>query len=77
MARPDKTAHHDGAARIDRAAHTQKTKGVDPTWPAHAPGEHPVTELVAAVQGSLSPYGDTTFPLAKTPYEHPVTVINR
>lgn len=58
-------------------ARSEKTKGIDPTWPAHEPGEHAVTELVAAVQASLSPYGDVTFPLKKTPYEHPVTVINR
>ncbi len=83
MARSEKTARLDRAARTQRAAHTQRaartqrTKGIEPTWPVHGPGEHVVTELVAAVQGSLSPYGDTTFPLEKTPYEHPVTVINR
>lgn len=71
MARPDKTA------RPDKSAQPERSKGIDPTWPAHAPGDHPVTELVAAVQGSLSPYGDTAFPLTKTSYQHPVTVINR
>lgn len=53
------------------------TKGLEPTWPKTENGEHPVTELVADVQGSLSPYGDTQLPVHKTPYEHPVTVINR
>lgn len=54
---------------------------VDPQWPAdpadHA--NHPVTELVADRQGSLSPFGEITFPLPaeELPYVHPVTVINR
>lgn len=64
-------------ASPDKTAQPARHKGIDPTWPAHAPGDHPVTELVASVQASLSPYGDTTFPLRKTSYQHPVTVINR
>jgi hypothetical protein len=49
---------------------------VDPTWPE---GDHPVTELAADLQGSLSPFGELEFPLAaeELPYVHPVTVINR
>lgn len=54
-----------------------KRSGMEPTWPKLADGQHAVTELVAAVQGSLSPYGDTELPLRKTAYQHPVTVINR
>ena len=50
---------------------------IDPTWPHLPEGEHPVTELAAPVQGSLSPFGDLEFPLEQVPYEHPVTEINR
>jgi hypothetical protein len=52
----------------------------DPTWPGDPTrDEHPVTELAADRQGSLSPFGDITFPLPddKVTYVHPVTVINR
>lgn len=56
---------------------SQKPSGMEPTWPELADGQHAVTELVAAVQGSLSPYGETQFPLRRTVYQHPVTVINR
>jgi hypothetical protein len=58
-------------------ARSKKTKGTDPTWPESESGEHPVTELVADRQGSLSPFGETTFPLEDNPYVHPVTVISR
>lgn len=58
-------------------SHSERPKGMEPTWPELADGEHAVTELVAPVQGSLSPYGDTEFPVRKTNYQHPVTVINR
>ncbi len=58
-------------------ASSRRTKGTEPTWPEHGPDDHPVTELVADRQGSLSPFGDLTFPLEKTPYRHPNTVINR
>ena len=51
---------------------------VDPTWPGSA-GDHPVGEIVSDRQGSLSPFGDESFPVpAETlQYKHPVTVINR
>lgn len=50
----------------------------DPRWP-QVDGGHPVTELMAPTQGSLSPYGETPFPLPadQLDYEHPVTEINR
>jgi hypothetical protein len=50
---------------------------VDPTWPDMSDGSHPVSELAAATQGSMSPFGDLEFPLPEVPYEHPVTEINR
>ncbi|MBV9920695.1 MAG: hypothetical protein JOY78_07585 [Pseudonocardia sp.] len=50
---------------------------VDPTWPDLPDGEHPISELAADRQGSLSPFGDIEFPLDEVPYEHPHTVINR
>jgi hypothetical protein len=50
---------------------------IDPTWQEGPDGEHPVTELTSATQGSLSPFGDVEFPLDAVPYEHPVTKINR
>jgi hypothetical protein len=52
----------------------------DPSWPVDVTrGEHAVTELVSDRQGSLSPFGEVTFPLPedKIPYVHPVTHINR
>jgi hypothetical protein len=49
----------------------------DPGWPEVPDGEHPVTELTADVQGSLSPFGDTEFPLDDVPYVHPTTEVNR
>ena len=52
----------------------------DPTWPVDVSrGEHAVTELAADRQGSLSPFGEITFPLPEdeVPYVHPVTEINR
>lgn len=51
-------------------------KRVDPEWPTV---DHPVSELASDRQGSLSPFGDVTFPLPaeNLPYEHPVTVINK
>lgn len=57
----------------------KRTKGTDPTWPEHGPDDHPVTELVADMQGSLSPFGDLVFPLDpdELPYVHPQTAINR
>jgi hypothetical protein len=49
----------------------------DPAWPQLPDGEHPVTELTTAVQGSLSPFGEIEFPLEEVPYVHPVTRVNR
>ncbi|HWE88490.1 MAG TPA: hypothetical protein VG317_03385 [Pseudonocardiaceae bacterium] len=57
-----------------------KSRRVDPHWPAgEGDHDHPVTELAADRQGSLSPFGELTFPLpAETlPYTHPETVINK
>jgi hypothetical protein len=50
---------------------------IDPTWPQQPDGGHPVSELAASVQGSLSPFGDVEFPLDEVPYVHPVTEINK
>jgi hypothetical protein len=53
---------------------------IDPSWPVHgADDAHPVSELAADRQGSLSPFGEVEFPLPpeQLPYQHPVTVINR
>lgn len=50
---------------------------IDPAWPHLPDGEHPVTELTGSMQGSMSPFGDTEFPVDSVPYEHPVTEINR
>ncbi len=50
---------------------------IDPSWPHVPDGGHPVSELAAPVQASLSPFGDLEFPLDSVPYEHPVTEINR
>jgi hypothetical protein len=50
---------------------------IDPTWPKLPEGAHPVSELAAPTQGSLSPFGDVEFPLDEVDYEHPVTEINR
>lgn len=53
---------------------------VDPSWPSGATAhEDPVSELTADRQGSLSPFGDESFPVPaeNLPYTHPVTVINR
>ena len=50
---------------------------LDPTWP-EIPGEaHPVSELTADMQGSLSPFGDVEFPQESVPYVQHVTEINR
>ncbi len=41
--------------------------------------DHPVSELLASIQGALSPSGEVTFPCPRTqvPYQHPHTEINR
>jgi hypothetical protein len=54
-----------------------RTHRIDPSWPDLPDGEHPVTELAAPVQGSLSPFGDVQFPVEEVPYVHPVTEINK
>jgi hypothetical protein len=59
------------------AAKNNREDRTDPTWPRLPEGAHPVTELVSPIQGALSPFGDTTFPLDRTSYEHPVTEINK
>jgi hypothetical protein len=57
----------------------KRTKGTDPTWPEPSAGEMVVSELVTDRQGSLSPFGEVTFPVpaGSLPYQHPVTVVNR
>lgn len=57
----------------------KRSKGVDPTWPEVADGEHVLTEFTASVAGAMSPFGDIEFPLdaSELPYQHPTTVINR
>ncbi|MBA8826711.1 hypothetical protein FHX42_004090 [Saccharopolyspora lacisalsi] len=52
---------------------------VDPTWPEAPDGKSPVSELASDRQGSLSPFGDLTFPMPQdsVSYEHPVTEINK
>ncbi|HWC80812.1 MAG TPA: hypothetical protein VG756_12715 [Pseudonocardiaceae bacterium] len=55
---------------------TKSSRRVDPDWPG---GDHPVTELASDRQGSLSPFGELSFPLPpdQVPYVHPETVINK
>ena len=58
----------------------QKTRYVDPGWPAvNGEDDHPISELAADRTGALSPFGELTFPLPseELPYTHPVTVVNR
>jgi hypothetical protein len=58
----------------------QKTRYVDPGWPAtDGEGDHAISELAADRTGALSPYGDLTFPLPadEVPYTHPITVVNK
>jgi hypothetical protein len=57
-----------------------KSDRIDPEWPSGATdGEHPISELAADRQGSLSPFGDEAFPVPaeRLQYVHPVTEINR
>lgn len=54
----------------------RKNTRIDPTWPEAPDGDHPVSEVASGMQGALSPFGDTTFPLESVPYEHPETEIN-
>ena len=61
------------------ARSAKKVSGVDPEWPRVAEGDHAVSEFTSDMQGGLSPFGESTFPVPKgtLPYQHPVTVINR
>lgn len=63
----------------DKSESDKRAKGIDPTWPQVAEGEHALSEFTADRQGSLSPFGDLEFPRdpAELPYTHPTTVINR
>lgn len=61
-------------------AKAAKSDRIDPEWVGDdAEGQHPVSELVADRQGSLSPFGELTFPLPaeQLGYQHPTTEINR
>ncbi|MEZ0363771.1 MULTISPECIES: hypothetical protein [Mycobacterium] len=57
----------------------QKTRYVDPGWPATGPDDHAVSETHSDRTGALSPFGDVEFPLPSDdlPYLHPVTVVNQ
>ncbi|HVQ50157.1 MAG TPA: hypothetical protein VMS92_08930 [Mycobacterium sp.] len=58
----------------------QKTRYVDPGWPAtDGDDDHPISELAADRTGALSPFGELEFPQPadELPYVHPVTVVNR
>lgn len=50
---------------------------IDPAWPRLDDGDHPISELAADRQGSLSPFGEVTFPQQSVPYVHPETEINK
>jgi hypothetical protein len=56
----------------------ERSDRIDPAWPQDAPGDHPVSELAADRQGSLSPFGSLAFPVdaSELHYEHPHTEIN-
>lgn len=49
----------------------------DPAWPQLGDGERAVTEGATDRQGSLSPFGEVTFPVESVPYVHPETEINK
>lgn len=57
----------------------KKQDRIDPSWPKLEDPKDAVSEFLADRQGSLSPFGDVTFPLPEgsVPYEHPSTVINK
>lgn len=63
------------------AKRESKPDRIDPEWRAGTGDHHdePVSELASDRQGSLSPFGDETFPVPSEtlPYQHPVTIINR
>lgn len=54
-----------------------KKERIDPAWPQVSEDEHPVSELAADRQGSLSPFGELNFPVESVPYIHPETEINK
>jgi len=54
-----------------------KKERIDPSWPQVPDGGIPVSELAADRQGSLSPFGEVSFPQERVPYEHPETEINK
>ena len=66
-------AEHTG----DIVAKAPDSGRIDPTWPDLPDGEHPLTELLGTLPGSMSPFGEVEVPLPKVPHEHPVTEINR
>jgi hypothetical protein len=75
-------AHYecDKAAKLeDDVARAKKTREdrLDPAWPQLQDGETAVSEGATDRQGSLSPFGEVTFPLERVPYIHPKTEINR
>jgi hypothetical protein len=58
----------------------QKTRYVDPGWPAtDGDDDHPISELAADRTCALSPFGELEFPQPadELPYVHPVTVVNK
>jgi hypothetical protein len=56
----------------------KSSDSIDPKWPGETYEHgHAVGEFTSDRQGSLSPFGDESFPREKVPYTHPVTVINR
>ncbi|MBI3213320.1 MAG: hypothetical protein HYZ38_05855 [Mycobacterium sp.] len=58
---------------------SKKDRYVDNGWPTTDPDDHAVSELVSDRTGSLSPFGNITFPVPadELPYVHPVTVVNK
>lgn len=66
--------HNDAVAQK-----THKTRYIDNGWPTRDPDDHPVSELASDRVGSLSPFGDLTFPVPAStlPYLHPVTTVNK
>ncbi len=61
------------------AARKNKQDRIDPTWHETDAGDHPVSEFLADRQGSLSPFGNISFPMSEDniPYQHPETKINK
>ena len=66
---------HDSDDKSHDEGHDETHGG--PWWPEDV--EHPVSELMAPVQGASSPFGEIEFPLPadQLGYEHLTTVINR